>query len=500
MSRRWVETVPALLLLLALMLPLRGGFTDDGFIHVQYARNLMTRGEYSFNPGETSFGTTSPLWVMALAVLARPFSDGHALVVAGQTLSWLAAFAAVIMLHRVLVLLGATRRTAIFGSVAFAADVWLVRWGALGMESSLAACMAAVMVAASVRAYEDRREAAAFGAAAAVGALVRPELYLALPVYLAAALTQRPRPRTRTVITACVFFALLVGPWLAFAKWHIGSFLPNTAGAKSGGLVSDPVLFAKKLWMPARIMASSQAVALVAMLADLVVMRRNAFVLGPRFRFALLWMVALPLAYVIADIQVLSRYLLLVTPAVCAGGWMSLQSLWHASSGRARAVVMPAALLVALAINGTVYALVVIPPSRAFSQDLQVNMAGLARFLHDHAQPGDVVAAADIGYLAFYSGCRVLDLGGLVEPETGKLRAQYDYEDIVAQGLYFNVPGYPHVDFLVDREHEANRFDGRVINGHRFEKIYMTTVRNLGIRKPGEFYYTLYRITPVEAP
>ncbi|HXS10765.1 MAG TPA: hypothetical protein VN852_12350, partial [Candidatus Krumholzibacteria bacterium] len=110
MSRRWVETVPALLLLLALMLPLRGGFTDDGFIHVQYARNLMTRGEYSFNPGETSFGTTSPLWVMALAVLARPFSDGHALVVAGQTLSWLAAFAAVIMLHRVLVLLGATRR------------------------------------------------------------------------------------------------------------------------------------------------------------------------------------------------------------------------------------------------------------------------------------------------------------------------------------------------------------------------------------------------------
>jgi len=134
------------------------------------------------------------LWVMALAVIARPFSDGHALVVAGQTLSWLAAFAAVIMLHRVLVLLGATRRTAIFGSVALAADVWLVRWGALGMESSLAACMAAVMVAASVRAFEDRRAAAAFGAAAAVGALVRPELYLALPVYLAAAVTQRPRP------------------------------------------------------------------------------------------------------------------------------------------------------------------------------------------------------------------------------------------------------------------------------------------------------------------
>jgi len=498
MSRRWVEMVPALLLLLALMVPLRGGFTDDGFIHVQYARNLMTRGEYSFNPGETSFGTTSPLWVMALAVLARPFGAGQALVVAGQTLSWLAAFAAVIVFHQILVLLGATRRTAIFGSVALAADVWLVRWGALGMESSLAACMAALMVAASLRAYDDRRAAAAFGAAAAVGALVRPELYLALPVYIAGALLQRPRPAARTLLTAALIFVLLVGPWLAFAKWHIGSFLPNTAGAKSGGLVSDPVLFAKKLLVPAKIMASAQAVALVAMLADVVVMRRNAFVLERKFRFALLWMVALPLAYVVADIQVLSRYLLLITPAVCAGGWMSLQSLWHGSSERVRAIAMSTALLMTLAINGAVYALVVIPPSRAFSQDLQVNMAGLARFLHDHSQPGDVVAAADIGYLAFYSGCRVLDLGGLVEPETGKLRAQYDYEDIVARGLYFDVPGYPHVDFLVDREHEANRFDGRVINGHRFEKIYMTTVRNLGIRKPGEFYYTLYRITRVE--
>ena len=497
MKRRWLDLAPAFLLLAALMFPLRGGFTDDGFIHVQYARNLMTRGEYSFNPGETSFGTTSPLWVMALAVLARPFNDGHALVVAGQTLSWLASFAAVLVFQHLLVLLGASRRTSLLACIALAADVWLVRWGALGMESSLAACMAALMVAASVRAYDDPRAAAAFGVAAAVGALVRPELYLALPVYFAGALTRRPRPSLRVMLNAALFMLLLVGPWLAFAKWHIGSFLPNTAGAKSGGFISDPVVLAKKLLVPAKIMAGSQAVALVAMLADLAVSKRRAFVLTPPFRFAALWMLALPLAYVLDDIQVLSRYLLLITPAVCAGGWMSLQSLWQSSTARVQVSAMATALVAAFAINGAVYARVVIPPSRAFSQDLQVNMVGLARWLHDHAQPGDVVAAADIGYLAFYSGCRVLDLGGLVEPETGKLRAQYDYEDIVARGMYFDVRGYPHVDYLVDREHVANRFDGQIVNGHRFQKVYMTTVRNLGIRKPGQFYYTLYHITPV---
>src|SRR5436190_3211288 len=104
MKQRLFDTLPAIILLAALMFPLRGGFTDDGFIHVQYARNLMTRGEYSFNPGETSFGTTSPLWVMALAVVARPFSDPHALVVASQTLSWLASFATVLVFQQLVLI------------------------------------------------------------------------------------------------------------------------------------------------------------------------------------------------------------------------------------------------------------------------------------------------------------------------------------------------------------------------------------------------------------
>lgn len=496
MNRRF-DVLPALVVLFAMMFPLRDGFTDDGFIHVQYARNLMTHGEYSFNPGETSFGTTSPLWVMALAVIGQPFGGGEALVDAGKAMSWLFAFAAVIALHRVLLLFGASRRTALLGAMAFAADVWLVRWGALGMESSLAAFMAALLVGASRRAYDDRAAAAAFGAVAAIGALVRPELYLAMPVFLAGALTRRPRPRHGVLLTAVVVMVALVGPWLIFAKVHIGSFLPNTAGAKSGGLITSPVVFARGLWVPAKIIASAQIVAAVAIIADVIVSRRHAFVLRPDFRFAALWTLALPLAYVAADIQVLSRYLLLVTPAICIGGWLSLESLLSAHTPRVRAAVMASAIVVALASNGVVYARVVVPPSREFSEDLQVNMAGLARYLHDHAGSGEVVAAADIGYLAFYSGCRVLDLGGLVEPEMGRLLGRHDYEEIVAKGLYFDVPGYPHVDYLVDRELVPDRFDGKVMRGHRFDKIHQTTVRNLGIRKPGTYYYTLYRLTPV---
>jgi hypothetical protein len=37
------------------------------------------------------------------------------------------------------------------------------------------------------------------------------------------------------VLTAVLVMLLLVGPWLVFAKWRIGSFLPNTAGRKAEG-------------------------------------------------------------------------------------------------------------------------------------------------------------------------------------------------------------------------------------------------------------------------
>jgi len=496
-KRSWFDALLPTLVLVTMMLPLRHGFTDDGFIHVQYARNLMTRGEYAFNPGETSFGTTSPLWVMTLAAVTRPFGADESLVDASRALSWLAALGTVVAMLALMRALGASRRVALLATVALGADAWLVRWSALGMESSAAALAATLMLLASVRAWDGTRNAMRLGAAIAIAALIRPEMYLALPVALAAALTLRPRPSFRVLLAVCVATGLLLLPWLLFAKWHIGSFLPNTAGAKSGGLVTDPIVFVSKLAPVVKIVAATQAVAVLALLADLALSRRRAFVLTPGFRFAALWMAALPLAYVVVDIQILSRYLLVITPAICAGGWRALENLGERVVPRTRAMVMVGACVVTVLVNAVFYARVVVPPSRAFTEDLLVRMTGLARWLHDNAPPDAVVAAADIGYLAFYSERRVLDLGGLVEPKTAVLREAHDYEKIVADGMYFGLPGYPHVDYLVDREPVPSRFDGQVVAGHRFEQVHLTTVSNLGIRKPGNWYYTLYRITPV---
>jgi len=41
---------------------------DDAWIHQTFARNLALRGEWAFIPGETTAGSTAPLWSALLAV------------------------------------------------------------------------------------------------------------------------------------------------------------------------------------------------------------------------------------------------------------------------------------------------------------------------------------------------------------------------------------------------------------------------------------------------
>ena len=66
----------ALLLLLLLaasaaLLPFLHYLTDDTFIHFQFAKHLVQGKGFSFNDGEPTYGATSPLWVLLLALAGK---------------------------------------------------------------------------------------------------------------------------------------------------------------------------------------------------------------------------------------------------------------------------------------------------------------------------------------------------------------------------------------------------------------------------------------------
>jgi hypothetical protein len=57
-----------LLLALVLFLPFLGYVTDDSYIHFQFAKNLLRGEGFAFNAGSPTYGATSPLWVLLLAL------------------------------------------------------------------------------------------------------------------------------------------------------------------------------------------------------------------------------------------------------------------------------------------------------------------------------------------------------------------------------------------------------------------------------------------------
>jgi hypothetical protein len=140
------------------------------------------------------------------------------------------------------------------------------------------------------------------------------------------------------------------------------------------------------------------------------------------------------------------------------------------------------------------YAVVVVPPTREFSRGLEDVIGGMGVWLSRNSAPDAVVAAPDIGAIGYYSGRRVLDLGGLVTPEINEMRQGMDVERIIEEGLYLRFDP----DYLLDRSVTPARFAGRTIEGIRFVPVMEGVVGNLGIRQPDPVHYVLYRLERVE--
>ena len=70
-ARAWLP-LSLISLIVYLGVSAAGGYSgfplDDAWIHQTYARNLGTLGQFAFRPGQSSAGSTAPLWSGLLAL------------------------------------------------------------------------------------------------------------------------------------------------------------------------------------------------------------------------------------------------------------------------------------------------------------------------------------------------------------------------------------------------------------------------------------------------
>lgn len=494
MRRRLAAFLICAVLFGGMVAVLGGVLVDDTYIHLVYARNLAEHGELSFNRGEPSYGATSPLWVGLLALVHLAGGNG---LLWCRILSILFGFLSIALVWSTIRRLGGSAAAAGAGAAVTAADAWLVRWSATGMETSFAVFMTLLFLRLAIDLLEDERRGALLGGCLFLAVLARPETLLLAPLTAAALLFAGTWRRPGRWAWLAVF-ALLYGGWLLLIHAHTGTYLPLTAGAKQGHPVFSTAILGRFV-VPARILGATGALSWIALclLAADGIRRRN---LLARFRPAtgegrsavilmFFWIVALPSVYVLFDFHVLSRYLLPVSPVVVA---LAATGIARIVDGAGRRVRRAALLLAAAAVlqNVVFYFLVVAGPTRAFSRGLEETIAGAGRWLAANSEPGSVVAAPDIGAVGWYSGRRVLDLGGLVSPEINRMRRRLDVERIIEEGLYLDLG----CDYLLDRHETPARFAGHTIRGVHFTPVFRGEVSNLGIRKPDPVVYVLYRL------
>jgi arabinofuranosyltransferase len=387
---------------------------DDAWIHQTYARNLGLRGEWAFQPGVPSAGSTSPLWTALLALGYLLGIDPYAWALAWGVLllaatAWIGS-------------LWVSARSPQLGRLAWVAGVllvleWHMVWaGASGMET-IAQAFIVVLVMWSL---ERRWPPILIGLLVGAGVWIRPDaLLLLLPVgWVLGSGGRREIPgAARRGMAVAIGLAILLLPYLGFNLALGGQAWPSTFYAKQAeyaAALSRPLAIRLlEQWGVGLVGAGTVLVLGFAASIWADVAGRRWARLAPAawwFVFLAAYAVRLPVIYQHG------RYAMPAIPIlVLLGAEVMLTAAQRASKRLPRLLSrawVAAALSVAIAFLGL--------GARAYGQDVAIirtEMVAAAQWIADHTEPSDLIAAHDIGAVGYFSNRTLIDLAGLVSPE-----------------------------------------------------------------------------------
>lgn len=397
---------------------LRIGFPlDDAWIHQTYARNLIWHGEWSFLPGISSAGSTSPLWTALLAVgylFTREipyfwtyfcgFLALAGIAIAGETIFRKLAP-------------NPNRRIPWVGLILV--FEWHLVWAAVsGMETAWMAMMVLITMAAILK---GGRGVLAAGVLAGISVWVRPDgLTLLGPVALIGFLSGsdlegRVKPLLKLLAAFLVPFLI----YLAF-NWVIGGTpWPNTYYAKQaeyavlldqplvlriGNMLSLPLIGAGLLLLPGFVTGVYRSI-----------VKRNWMVLGMSLwwvGYSMIYAMRLPLTYQHG------RYLIPAMPVFFLVGY------WGTQTWVEKAFIRPRIKRLFqwgfnLAVIGVLASFLLVG-ARAYGKDvaiIETEMVATAKWLTQNVDPSEIVAVHDIGAIGYFSPHQLIDLAGLITPE-----------------------------------------------------------------------------------
>jgi hypothetical protein len=400
---------------------------DDAWIHQTYARNLAERGEWAFQTGQPSAGSTSPLWGGLLAL-------GRAIGIDPLLWTYLIGVGLLALTaYRVASWVGFTHGVGRWWPIAagaLAVFEWHLVWAGLsGMEILALGLLALVTLQEAER---GRWASIALGALIGLGVWLRPEaLLLALPVGWRLG-WRSPRRLLSQAGAAGLGLAVLLAAYAGFNYSLSGHWLPNTWYAKSAEyaiLREIPLLvrLAAQLGIPGEALGQPGLAAggpLVGALALLL----PGMALAIRGRFGRAGAAGLaPVIWALAHLGAYAfrlpatyqhgRYAMPAIPVMLALGAEGMAGWCARRHGDLLRRILARAWPISLGlVAGSFWVL----GANAYAQDvaiIETEMVTAARWVARNTAVDALVAAHDIGALGYFGERGLLDLAGLVSPD-----------------------------------------------------------------------------------
>ncbi len=402
--------------------------TDDSYIYFQYARNLAGGEGFSFNAGTPGYGFTSPLWLLMISAAGAAGGD---IPMAAKILDLMFASMSVLLLFFVSFEMTRDVAVAFCATLAYSVNAWLLRWAGSGLETSLAV----FLVLAFFR-YLLRNEYHVASGVLGLLTLVRPESVLLLFPMLADLRINSVRrsQALRTGVRLLSVWLVIVLPWVFTAYGIFGTIIPTTFGAKHGAMFEAGEMAGSAADV-LRTLASADGAGILCLIVSVFLFwfrhRRTAGagegtggsrrLPVPFYHFrqsvaGFAWIILLPAFYVLFSVNVVSRYLLIVTPLILVLGYFYFHELL-----RDRPTVLRYGLVLALTAavmlqSQFIYKKYARPHMEAFTVGLETCLEPIGRWLGEQTPPGTVIMTADVGALGYFSRRYICDYNGIVSP------------------------------------------------------------------------------------
>lgn len=441
---------------------------DDAYITFRYARNLAQGAGLVYNPGEWVLGTSTPLYTLLLALLARLGLGDLPVLAIG--VNALADGATVGVYYRLARRAGQTTLMALLGGLVVAVYPISVRYAVGGMESALAGLLITLVAWLYL---VDRPDASVIAAGLAV--LIRPEALVLVGLIFAALLFERRTVPWRPLL---LLMAVLL-PWFLFAYLRYGSLASQSVLAKShrvyqiegwenlfqvfyhlGGLFWSGVagvgakgfLITPEPWLffPLLLTALVCLVFWVIGSIDLVCADRKW---GVIVAFSLI----VPATFALAGYWgrlMAEWYLVPMTVFIFQPVFQGFQVVSRLAGNRTGQIFANGLILLFLSANMWGYlssldngSTAWKPPTVWTAREELYREA--AAYLQGVLTPDDLVAAPEIGALGYYCNCRILDTVGLVSPEALAYYPLPDEMYVINYAVPVDLIRDQHPDYLV---------------------------------------------------